>query len=70
MANATDLKYFEVFFEIYGKKLKTTVKAHSHAEAKEIVKSKIVFHKVEVTKSPLDRILNDIDDILKPDKWK
>lgn len=37
---------YDVYFEIYGKKMKATVKADSPAQAKEIIKSKINFHKI------------------------
>jgi hypothetical protein len=37
---------YTVFFEIYGKKLKTTVKAKSEAEAKKLIAEKIIFYKV------------------------
>lgn len=35
-----------VYFEIYGKKMKTTVEANSEAQAKAVVKSKLKIHKV------------------------
>ena len=37
---------YTVFFEIYGKKLKTTVKAKSEDEAKKLIAEKIIFYKV------------------------
>ena len=38
---------YDVYFEIYGKKLKVKLKAQSKLQAEEIVKSKIIFHKIE-----------------------
>ena len=38
---------YDVYFEIYGKKLKVKVNAKSKLQAEEIVKSKIIFHKIE-----------------------
>lgn len=38
---------YYVYFEIYGKKLKVKVNAKSKLQAEEIVKSKIIFHKIE-----------------------
>jgi len=42
-------KNFTVYFEIYGKKMKTKVMAKSAEEAKSKVSSRLIFHKVEVT---------------------
>jgi hypothetical protein len=39
---------YKVYFEIYGKKLATTIKADSPDMAKEIIKSKIQFHKIDL----------------------
>lgn len=35
------------FFEIYGKKMKAVIEAKNEQEAKEAVKAKIIFHKIE-----------------------
>jgi len=40
------MKDFEVCFEIYGKKMKTTVYASNETAAKKIIMEKIIFHKV------------------------
>lgn len=40
------MKNHIVYFEIYGKKMKTTIPADSKEQAKEAIKSKIIFHKV------------------------
>lgn len=52
------MKIFEVCFEIYGKNLKTSVVAKTQEEAKEIIKSKINFHKI-TDKTP--RTKSDFD---------
>ncbi len=39
-------KEFKIFFEIYGKKLQTTISAKSEDKAKELIRSKIIFHKI------------------------
>jgi hypothetical protein len=36
-----------IYFEIFGKKMKTIVDAPSKSEAKKVVKNKIIFHKIE-----------------------
>lgn len=38
---------FIVYFEVYGKKMKTEVEARDEQQAKETVLSKIIFHKIE-----------------------
>lgn len=38
---------YTVYFEIYGKKMKATIEANSEKEAKELIKNKIKFHKIE-----------------------
>jgi hypothetical protein len=40
------MKNFKVYFEIFGKKMQTTVTAISEDEAKEIIKSRINFHNI------------------------
>ncbi len=41
------MKPYTVYFEIYGKKMKTTVHAKSEAEAVSRVREKLVIHKVK-----------------------
>lgn len=41
------MKKYKVYFELFGKKMVTEVSALEADRAKEIVKNKIVFHKVE-----------------------
>ena len=43
-------KQYEVWFEVYGKKMKTTVLAKHEIEAKELIKKQIIFYKVEESK--------------------
>lgn len=40
------MKPFTLYFSLYGKKMKTTVQARSLQDAKDIIRHKIVFHKV------------------------
>ena len=39
---------YTVYFEIFGKKLKTTVEAENESQAKQAVARKIKFHKIEL----------------------
>ena len=41
------MKDFDVYFEIFGKKMKTTVAAFDKNSAETAVKNKITFHKIE-----------------------
>lgn len=41
------MKTYKIYFEVYGKKMKTVINANSEAEAKELVKNKIKFIKIE-----------------------
>ena len=50
---------YTLYFSLYGKKMKTTVSANSEQEAKQIVKDKIVFHKIET-----NDIFQDLIDIV------
>lgn len=54
---------FKVYFEIYNKKLCATVDAVSEHEAKEVLKSKIVFHKIEEQKETLSDLEKKFEDI-------
>jgi|FLOH01.1.fsa_nt_gi hypothetical protein len=43
--------FYEIYFEIYGKKMKCIISATSEENAKYLVMSKIVFHKIKILKS-------------------
>ena len=62
------MKNYDVYFEIYGKRLKTTILAESEEKAKEIVRNKIVFHKVVLKQNDefnkIDDIFTNIMDVL------
>jgi predicted PolB exonuclease-like 3'-5' exonuclease len=47
-----------VYFEIFGKKMKTAVMAENQSEAKTIIKNKIKFHKIEIEDGGEDFIDN------------
>lgn len=40
------MKTYIIYFEIFGKKMKTIIEADSKKEAKQKVKDKIIFHKI------------------------
>jgi len=46
------MKTYKVYFEIFGKKMKVEIKAKSKQQAEEIIKSKIIFHKIENVSMP------------------
>lgn len=51
------MKQHTVYFELYGKKMKATVKAFSKEHAMEIIRDKIVFHKVEDLNDEMNKFL-------------
>lgn len=53
---------YRVYFEIFGKKMKTFVRAVGWKEAQEKVKNSIVFHKTEMIKP--DEFDQEIKDFL------
>lgn len=56
-------KDFVVYFEFYGKKMKTTVLAENEHDAKNKVKEKIKFHKVEKANSDFNKCMDTIDEL-------
>lgn len=57
-------KMYVVFFQLYGKKLKTIVDADSAEEARQVVKDKIVFKKVEECPGLWNGLVDSTNDIL------
>jgi len=56
----------KVFFEIGGHKMAMEVNSNTDAEAKEIVKNKIIFHKIEEKKDEdIENILKNILSVIK-----
>jgi hypothetical protein len=53
------MQTYTVYFELYGKKMKTDIVASSQAEAMQMIRDKVIFHKVQ----PRD-YFSDICDIL------
>lgn len=47
-------KTYIIYFEIFGKKMKTTIDANSQKEAKQKVKDKIIFHKIDGVNEGVD----------------
>jgi len=55
------MKNFDVYFEIYGKKMKATIMAESESEAKELLKNKIIFHKIEPKKDAFQEFVDIVE---------
>jgi len=53
------MKEYDVYFEIYGKKLKTRITAENKEQAVQFIKDKIIFHKIVSTE---DDIFSNEDD--------
>ena len=54
---------YTVYFEIFGKKMKTTVQAKSEEDAKYLVMGKIIWYKVVPEKIGDDNALEHLKDI-------
>jgi hypothetical protein len=57
--------HYEVFFDVYGKKMKTTVLAANEQDAKQKVLQKVKFDKVEKKKDNFNGAMDAIYDLLK-----
>jgi hypothetical protein len=57
------MENYTVYFEIFGKKLKTTILAESEEKAKQEIFNKIIFYKIEKDDKNND-IFNNIMNIL------
>ena len=59
------MKEYTVYFEIYGKKMKTTVFASSEDSAKQKIINRLKFLKIEVNevKNPIETFLNPFKEI-------
>lgn len=44
-------KNYTVYFELFGKKMKTKILAESKEDAQNIIKSKVKFHKIIIDKN-------------------
>ena len=51
---------YVIYFSIFGKHLKTAVKANSEKEAQQFIRNKIVFHesKTEIREDPVEYLKN------------
>ena len=56
--NGKNMKNYKIYFEIYGKKMKTTVKANSENEAVKLVKDKILIKKIVPEDGAVDFLKN------------
>ena len=56
------MKKYTIYFEIFGKKMKTVILAESEENAKSILLRKVIFHKVEAEKIYNDNS-NWVDDL-------
>jgi hypothetical protein len=61
------MKQYTIYFEIFGKKMKTTLSAFDEEQAVRLLKEKIVFHKIEQTpdKTKSDEFVNEFEKIFK-----
>jgi hypothetical protein len=58
---------YTIYFELFGKKMKTTLPATSKENAKEVIRNMIIFHKITTNDSDnkeADEILRRFKDII------
>ena len=58
-------KPFTVYFEVFGKRMKTEVMAKDEAEARYLIMGKIIFHKIEERQQSGDEVLNNLRDMFR-----
>jgi hypothetical protein len=58
------MRNFDVYFEIYGKKMKVRILAENENDAKKEVEKKIIFHKVEKPKEEFNDSMDIFDNII------
>ena len=64
------MKEYLVFFDVFGKKMKTRVKAETPEAAQEYVKKNLTIHKIyelkgHIFEKQFDRVMNKFDDLMK-----
>lgn len=66
------MKSYDVYFEFFGRKMKTKVLAKNEYDARVKIKDRIIFHKIEWTKGDIfnesDDVMNDFMNYLKNKK--
>lgn len=56
-------KPFTVYFEVFGKRMKTEVLANDKEDARYLVLGKVIFHKIEENKQSSDEVVNNLKDM-------
>jgi len=52
------MKKYDIYFEVFGKKMRTTITAPNKDVAKQVIKDKIIFHKIEMQRDFGDTIFD------------
>jgi len=55
------MRNYDVYFEIFGKKMKTRVLAKNEIEAKESIKNAIKYHKVVMPNEYFNEAMDNLD---------
>lgn len=56
------MREYIVYFEIFGKKLKTKILADNPTDAKKKITDKMIFHKVQPTENEFNKIMDMLDE--------
>lgn len=58
------MKNYNVYFELYGKKMKATILAENEQQAKQKILEKVMFHKVELKPKDEFNSIMDVFDMM------
>ena len=59
------MRLFDVYFEFYGRKMKTQVLSDNEESAKDEIKNKIIFYKIEQSKDPINHFIDVLENLTK-----
>ena len=62
------MKRYTVYFELFGKKMKTTVDAVNELQAQEYIRNQVIFHKVQQAAPTDDDVFNFLFDSFNKNK--
>jgi hypothetical protein len=57
------MRQYTIYFEIFGKKMKTKVIAKTEGQAKQAIHDKLIFYKVELDKNEFNEIMDALDSL-------
>jgi hypothetical protein len=58
------MRNYDVYFELFGKKMKTRVIAENETDAQQKIFLSIIFHKLEKPKEEFNECMDMLDDVI------